>query len=67
MRRLLPFLAILAMQTASAQSGTYQITHTYTVGGAGSWDYVVPEPARLQPLPLCRVRSTVRSWLTWRG
>ena len=46
MRRLLPFLAILAMQTASAQSGTYQITHTYTVGGAGSWDYVVPEPAR---------------------
>ncbi|HXD49352.1 MAG TPA: hypothetical protein VN600_11280 [Gemmatimonadaceae bacterium] len=45
MRRLLPFIAIVAAQAAAAQSGTYQITHTYAVGGAGSWDYLVTDPA----------------------
>ena len=25
-------------------SGPYQITHTYNVGGDGSWDYIVPDP-----------------------
>lgn len=34
---LLPFLI--------AQTGQYSITHTYPVGGDGSWDYVVPDPA----------------------
>src|SRR5262249_43391174 len=24
---------------------SYQITHTYPLGGTGSWDYVVPDPA----------------------
>ena len=29
-----------------AQSGaSYHITHTYPLGGDGSWDYVVPDPA----------------------
>src|SRR6185437_9963907 len=29
-----------------AQSTTsYHVTHTYTLGGDGSWDYVVPDPA----------------------
>ncbi len=23
---------------------TYHVTHTYTLGGDGSWDYVVPDP-----------------------
>jgi DNA-binding beta-propeller fold protein YncE len=27
-----------------AQSSTYKVTHTYTLGGEGSWDYVVPDP-----------------------
>jgi DNA-binding beta-propeller fold protein YncE len=27
-----------------AQSSTYRVTHTYTLGGDGSWDYVVPDP-----------------------
>lgn len=25
-------------------SGQYQITHTYNLGGDGSWDYIVPDP-----------------------
>jgi DNA-binding beta-propeller fold protein YncE len=29
-------------QTASS----YRITHTYTLGGDGSWDYIVPDPPR---------------------
>jgi DNA-binding beta-propeller fold protein YncE len=32
----------LAAQSVHAQS--YEITHTYTLGGAGGWDYVVPDP-----------------------
>ena len=29
-----------------AQSGaSYHVTHTYPLGGDGSWDYVVPDPA----------------------
>ena len=30
--------------TAVAQNASYKITHTYPLGGAGSWDYVVPDP-----------------------
>ena len=30
---------VLAQQTAA-----YHITHTYTLGGEGRWDYVVPDP-----------------------
>lgn len=44
MRQLAMVLAVSgAMVVASA--GEYQITHTYTLGGDGSWDYVVPDPA----------------------
>src|SRR5579864_6422723 len=39
---------VLAFATAAlviAQtSSTYRVTHTYTLGGDGSWDYVVPDP-----------------------
>src|SRR3954464_10618087 len=31
------------MQTAPAP-GPYKITHTYTLGGDGGWDYIVPDP-----------------------
>ena len=36
-------LAALPMQTPPA-SGPYKITHTYTLGGDGGWDYIVPDP-----------------------
>jgi len=32
------------MRTAPAP-GPYKITHTYTLGGDGGWDYIVPDPA----------------------
>lgn len=36
------FILALAALPASAQS--WAITHTYTLGGEGRWDYVVPDP-----------------------
>ena len=36
-------LVIAASALLAAQSG-YHITHTYPLGGEGSWDYVVPDP-----------------------
>ena len=38
-------LCIAATTSLLAQSSpAYKITHTYTLGGDGSWDYVVPDP-----------------------
>jgi DNA-binding beta-propeller fold protein YncE len=39
----------LAMTLATAtlllaQSSSYRVTHTYTLGGDGGWDYIVPDP-----------------------
>jgi DNA-binding beta-propeller fold protein YncE len=42
MRRV-AFLLLLAV-SLFAQSSSYRITHTYLLGGDGSWDYVVPDP-----------------------
>jgi DNA-binding beta-propeller fold protein YncE len=36
----------VAHQLAGQTSGPYRITHTYPLGGTGSWDYVVPDPAQ---------------------
>lgn len=45
MRRLTLVLSLSLASTLLAQSPTaYRITHTYPVGGDGSWDYVVPDP-----------------------
>jgi DNA-binding beta-propeller fold protein YncE len=40
------FLATIAAATATWAQSTpsYQVTHTYPLGGDGSWDYVVPDP-----------------------
>ena len=38
---LLPLTAVLLL--AQTQS-SYRVTHTYALGGEGSWDYVVPDP-----------------------
>jgi outer membrane protein assembly factor BamB len=44
MRSSCQILALIAAPMLAAQ-GQYQITHTFPVGGNGSWDYVVPDPA----------------------
>ncbi len=45
MRYLSFVLTLAATTTLLAQSpAAYQITHTYALGGDGSWDYVVPDP-----------------------
>jgi DNA-binding beta-propeller fold protein YncE len=41
-RALVLTLAAAALLAQSAS--TYRITHTYPLGGEGSWDYVVPDP-----------------------
>ncbi|MDQ6828896.1 MAG: YncE family protein [Gemmatimonadota bacterium] len=38
------FVLTLAASPLLAQSGAYHISHTYTLGGDGGWDYVVPDP-----------------------
>jgi len=35
---------ILALAVLQASSSGYRITHTYVLGGEGSWDYVIPDP-----------------------
>src|SRR6202051_1770104 len=39
---------VLALATAASllaqSSSTYRITHTYTLGGDGGWDYIIPDP-----------------------
>lgn len=38
-------LTLATMTSLLAQSSSsYRVTHTYTLGGDGSWDYVVPDP-----------------------
>jgi outer membrane protein assembly factor BamB len=43
MIRPIAIAALLAVPVA-AQSPSYRVTHTYTLGGDGFWDYVVPDP-----------------------
>ena len=33
-----------AVGLAAQTSSLYRVTHTYTLGGDGSWDYIVPDP-----------------------
>ena len=45
MRTITFVLAISTVPVLLAQSSpSYRITHTYTIGGDGSWDYIVPDP-----------------------
>ena len=39
-------LALVLLLTAPllAQSSSYKVTHTYPLGGEGTWDYIVPDP-----------------------
>jgi DNA-binding beta-propeller fold protein YncE len=45
MSRLALFLLLILAASPTAQpTAAYRITHTYPLGGDGSWDYVVPDP-----------------------
>ena len=44
MRRISIALVITSAAALFAQSPVYRITHTYTLGGDGNWDYIVPDP-----------------------
>ncbi len=35
---------VLTLATLTSLSAQYRVTHTYTLGGDGSWDYIVPDP-----------------------
>jgi len=37
-------LLVCTVPLVAQQSSTYSITHTYTLGGDGGWDYIVPDP-----------------------
>ncbi len=38
------FILLTAALLPGQSQSPYRITHTYTLGGDGSWDYVVPDP-----------------------
>jgi len=44
MRTIAIILAVVSATSLLAQSPSYRVTHTYMLGGDGSWDYVVPDP-----------------------
>src|SRR3954447_21920970 len=45
MAAVLVFIAVTAGPWQPAQGAApYAITHTYALGGNGSWDYIVPDP-----------------------
>src|SRR5450631_3306846 len=44
MRNIALVLSLATITLLLAQPSAYRVTHTYTLGGEGSWDYVVPDP-----------------------
>jgi DNA-binding beta-propeller fold protein YncE len=45
MRNVVLALTLAAVAPLLAQpASSYRVTHTYTLGGDGSWDYIVPDP-----------------------
>jgi outer membrane protein assembly factor BamB len=44
MRRIAVVVTLVAATPLFAQSSAYHVTHTFTLGGDGGWDYVVPDP-----------------------
>ncbi len=38
-------LTFVVLASLLAQSSPYRVTHTYPLGGDGSWDYIVPDPS----------------------
>jgi outer membrane protein assembly factor BamB len=44
MRNTTLVFALVALSLCAQSSSSYRVTHTYTLGGDGSWDYIVPDP-----------------------
>ncbi len=44
MRKTLGLIVAAAASLAAQSAGSYHVTHTWKLGGEGSWDYVVPDP-----------------------
>ncbi len=44
MRNIANVFTLAAVTLLAQPSSSYRVTHTYTLGGEGSWDYVVPDP-----------------------
>ena len=44
MRNIALVLTLAALSLLAQSSSSYRVTHTYTLGGDGSWDYIVPDP-----------------------
>src|SRR5437667_8984368 len=44
MNRVWVYLLLLSPAVLAQSSPAYRITHTYMLGGDGSWDYIVPDP-----------------------
>ncbi len=44
MRNTLGLVIAAAASLAAQSAGSYHVTHTWKLGGDGSWDYVVPDP-----------------------
>ena len=38
-------LIVIALSVAAQPAPSYRVTRSFTLGGDGSWDYVVPDPA----------------------
>jgi hypothetical protein len=61
-------LTLTAVTPLLAQSSSaYRITHTYMLGGEGSWDYIVPDPPnhRLFSITSSRTCRLPRRRGTW--
>src|SRR5437868_13118134 len=43
--RTLVLAALAAVPLLAQSSPAYRIAHTYTLGGDGGWDYIVPDPS----------------------
>ena len=55
-----PDLDAGARGTASAvPDSNYRITHTYTLGGDGGWDYIIPDPPTTGSSSHCQNRVMV--------
>src|SRR3989442_16039239 len=60
MRRVALIVTLWAVPSLAAQSpARYQITHTFVLGGEGSWDYVIPDPPRHRVFVARQNRVTV--------
>src|SRR5437773_9727102 len=44
MRNIALVLTLAALSLLAQSSSSYRVTHSYPLGGDGSWDYIVPDP-----------------------